>query len=161
LAARRQLEALTLLSPAGFGAEAARMQRLTVAADRGGTELTLDAAVEIDAGEVRVAGFLLGQRVLLLSWDGVRLLESRDPMVPAAVKGRAILRDLQLVYWPAAAVVAALPSGCSLEDSGSHRKITCGGAVVLEVQREDALPLGAARIHDHAGRYRITIEAAQ
>jgi hypothetical protein len=161
MAARRQFEALSLLPPAAFGAEAERMQRLTVTRDSGGPQLILDAAVEIDATELRVAGFLLGQRVLLLAWNGARLVESRESMVPSTVKGRAILRDLQLAYWPAPAVRSILPRGCVLNEQSRHRQIECGGAAVLNVEREDDLPLGSARLNNLARHYRITIEAAQ
>ncbi len=107
--ARRGFEALPLLPPAAFGSEAIGVQRLTLSREAGGAKLMLDAVVEVDAMELRVAGMLLGQRILLLGWDGKALQEQREPVVPQALDGRAILRDLQLVYWPAAAIRAALP----------------------------------------------------
>src|SRR5690606_7947565 len=100
MVARRQFESFPLLAPAAFGAEAIQMQRLTTGRIGGGDTITMDAAVEVDAAEVRIAGLLLGQRVLLLVWDGEHLAESRDPVVPASLDGRSIVRDLQLVYWP-------------------------------------------------------------
>lgn len=161
LVARRRFEVLPLLPAAALGAEAERTQRLTVTRDDGGPQLILDAVVEVDAKEVRVAGFLLGQRVLLLSWDGERLMEVREPMIPSAVKGRAILRDLQLAYWPAMAVRSILPRGCLLKEQLRHRQIDCGGAAILSVEREDDQSLGSARLHNLVRHYRIAIEAAQ
>jgi len=159
-AAVRQFEGMPLLPAATFGAGAERTQRLTVMRDPGGEPLTLDAAVEIDATEVRMAGFLLGQRVILLSWDGNRLAESREPAVPAAVQGRSIMRDLQLVYWPATAVRSVLPRGCRLSEESRHRQVVCGDAVMVDIERRDDQPLGAATLHNRSRHYRIAIEAA-
>jgi hypothetical protein len=158
--ARHDLEAMPLLPPAAFGAEAQGQQRLTLSRDSGGAQLALDAAVEIDAGELRVAGMLLGQRILLLTWDGKRLQEMREPVVPEALGGRAILRDLQLVYWPAEAIRAALPRGWRLEEDAARRRLYRGATVVFESARGDASPLGNASLWNRLGHYRIEIESS-
>jgi hypothetical protein len=161
LAARRQFDALPLLTPSSFGVETTQMQRLTIGRISGGPTITLDAAVEIDAEELRVAGMLLGQRVLLLAWDGRQLMESREPVVPSSIDGRAVLRDLQLVYWPADAIRTGMPQGCGLEEQDEQRRVLCGGRLVLETWRGDSAPLGAARLQNHIGHYAISIESAQ
>lgn len=165
--ARRGFEALPLLPPAAFGAEVAGMQRLTLsrlrAAGTGsepGDRLTLDAAVEVDAAGLRVAGVLLGQRILLLAWDGRELREQREQVVPQALSGRAILRDLQLVYWPAAAIRAALPRGWQLQEQATRRQLLHGATVVFESERGDTAPLGKASLWNHVGQYRIDIESS-
>lgn len=183
--ARGGFEALPLLPPAAFGAEAAGVQRLTVSrlpaqgrsgaaksgdgqpghgsaagGEAAGDKLVLDAAVEVDATALRVAGVLLGQRILLLSWDGSQLVEQREPVVPRALDGRAILRDLQLVYWPAAAVRAALPRGWQLQEQAARRRLLRGATVVFESERGDADPLGNASLWNHVGQYRIDIESS-
>ncbi|MGC4027644.1 MAG: DUF3261 domain-containing protein [Steroidobacteraceae bacterium] len=160
MTARREFNALPLLPPAALGLETNRMQRLTIGRIGGESAITLDAVVEVDPDELRVAGILLGRRVLLLTWDGEHLTESRDPLVPASLNGRAVLRDLQLVYWPAEAIRARLPQGCRLEDSAAIRHVLCGSTLVLDVQRSDAQPLGAARLQNHLGHYMISIESA-
>ncbi|MEJ0098400.1 MAG: DUF3261 domain-containing protein [Pseudomonadota bacterium] len=157
----RGFEALPLLPPAAFGAEASNVQRLTLSRESGGQKLALDAAVEVDANELRVAGMLLGQRILLLDWDGKALQEQREPVVPKALDGRAILRDLQLVYWPAAAIRAALPQGWRLEEKAARRQLFRGSRLVFESERGDAAPLGNARLWNRIGQYRIDIEAAK
>ncbi len=167
--ARRGFEALPLLPPAAFGAEAAGVQRLTLSrlgtreksgGASGSDQLVLDAAVEVDAAQLRVAGVLLGQRILLLTWDGSQLTEQREPVVPQALGGRAILRDLQLVYWPAAAVRAALPRGWQLQEQAARRRLLRGATVVFESERGDAAPLGNASLWNHVGQYRIDIESS-
>lgn len=160
LDARRGFEELPLLPPAAFGAEAQGQQRLTLSRESGAEALTLDAVVEVDAGELRVAGMLLGQRILLLVWDGRALREAREPVVPEALSGRAILRDLQLVYWPAEAIRAALPRGWRLEEEAARRRLYRGATVVFESERGDAIPLGRASLWNHVGQYRIGIESS-
>jgi hypothetical protein len=159
--ARRGFEALPLLPPAAFGAEAAGVQRLTLSRQPDGEKLVLYAAVEVDVTALRVAGVLLGQRILLLTWDGSRLVEQREPVVPQALSGRAILRDLQLVYWPAAAISAALPRGWQLQEQASRRRLLHGATVVFESERGDAAPLGKATLWNHVGQYRIDIESSE
>jgi hypothetical protein len=159
-AAAGRFETLPLLSPAAFGAEASGLQRLTLARESGDATLILDSALEIDAQELRVAGFLLGQRILLLAWDGRQLQESREPIVPESLSGRAILRDLQLVYWPTEAIRAALPRGWRMEEEAGRRRLYYGAKVVLESERGDAVPLGDAKLWNHVGHYRMDIEAA-
>lgn len=163
--ARRGFEALPLLSPSALGAEATGVQRLTLSrlsagGHATGEQLALDAAVEVDAKELRVAGMLLGQRILLLSWDGRQLAEQREAVVPQALSGRAILRDLQLVYWPADAIRAALPRGWQLQQQAARRRLLRGATVVFESERGDAALLGNASLWNHVGRYRIDIESS-
>lgn len=159
LTLQRQFETLPLLPPAAFGAEAARSQRLTVTGADGTDGIILDAAVEVGADEVRMAGFLLGQRVFLLSWDGGRLEEAKAPMVPDMLRAHAVLRDLQLVYWPADDIRQVLPRGWHLEEGPDGRRLLRGARVLFESQRSDNTPLGGASIRNHIGRYAITIES--
>jgi hypothetical protein len=158
--ARRDLQEMPLLPPAAFGGEAQAQQRLMLSRESGGDTLTLEAAVEVDTAELRVAGVLLGQRILLLVWDGRRLQQTRAPVVPEDLNGRAILRDLQLVYWPAAAIRAALPRGWRLQEEAAMRQLYRGATVVFESRRSDAVPLGSASLWNHLGQYRIDIESS-
>jgi hypothetical protein len=160
LSAHRDYQSLPLLSPATFGVEASALQRLSVTNETDGAMLVLDAAVEVDSQQLRVAGFLLGQRILLLSWDGDVLQEMRDPVVPKSLNGRAILRDLQLVYWPVAAVRAALRPGWRLEEQASERRLYYGAGLILESKRHDTVPLGDAQLWNHLEHYRIDIKAS-
>jgi len=162
-ASLRATPSLPLLSPASLGQEASASQRLSISRLSGddGRTLTLDAVVEVDAQAMRLAGFLLGQRVLLLAWDGRQLEEAREAVVPAALRGDAVLRDLQLVYWPAAAIRGVLPPGWRLEGDERHRRLFRGERVTFESERDDAQPLGSATLVNHAAGYRIVIESAR
>jgi hypothetical protein len=155
-----------LLAPATLGVEASRSQRLSISRTGGepgdAKALTLDAVIEVDADALRVAAFLLGQRVLLLAWDGRQLQESREPVVPAALRGAEVLRDLQLVYWPEDAIRERLPPGWRLTSDASGRRLYRGAQLRFESERDDAAdPLGSARLVNHAARYRIVIESAR
>jgi Protein of unknown function (DUF3261) len=160
LAVRHDFESLPLLPPVAFGSEASALQSLTVSRESGGAALQLDAALEIDSRTVRVAGLLLGQRVLLLNWDGSQLQETRETTVPGSLSGHSILRDLQLVYWPGAAIRAVLPPGWILEEVAGVRRLYRRAKLVFESERHDALPLGSAALWNHLGRYRIDIKAS-
>lgn len=152
-----------LLSPASLRQEASRPQRLSIArlAPAGDDHvLTLDAVVEVDASALRVAAFLLGQRVLLLAWDGRRLQEVREPVIPATLRGVAVLRDLQLVYWPESSLRERLPRGWRLEGDARHRRLFDGDRLVFESERNDDTALGSGSLVNHAAGYRLRIEAA-
>lgn len=128
----RELPALPL-APASFGAELQLVQRLTVEyADREPQQL--DALLEIDAQELRLAGLVLGERVLTLRYDGQRLEATRHPLLPELISAERVLRDLQLTLWPLAPLQAALPAGWTLEDAGALRRLRQDGETVVEIR---------------------------
>lgn len=130
---------LTLrLPPAALGAELSLAQRITVV--RGAERQGFDALLEADASVVRVAALALGQRVASLSWDGERFESQVSPRVPGFVTAQRILTDVQLAWWPAAAVQAGLPADCALEVTETGRVLRRGGATVVLVSYEGAAP---------------------
>ena len=165
--ARLQMPALQL-SPASLGATVSLAQRLTVqdlpdnAATEGvPQERSLEAQLEIETGELRLAAFAMSQRVLLLRWDGHNLDVKRHPLLPAAVDAGRVLRDIQLVYWPLAAVQAALPHGWTVEDSGMQRRLLHEGEIEVQiayagVQRWQ----GRAELDNRLERYRLAIDSS-
>lgn len=119
------------LSPASLGRELALQQRLEVTAH--GKSQTLDALLEVDRQELRLGVQALGQSALTLRWDGKSLQQQRADWLPPALSGDRVLFDLQLVYWPADAIRAALPNGWSLQESAGQRHLLQSGAEVLSV----------------------------
>jgi Protein of unknown function (DUF3261) len=162
---RLQLPALQL-TPASFGGSLALAQRLTVrqlpdtARRQLPAEQSLEAQVEIEPAELRLAAFALNQRVLMLSWDGRELQVQRHLMLPAEVDAARVLRDLQFVYWPLAAVVAALPAGWSVADLGPRRTLSFDGQVRMQVDYA-GLPRwqGRAELDNRLEGYRLAIES--
>ncbi len=138
-------------------------QQLTFAheGDPGGAR-SLEALLEIDAEQLRLAGFALGQRMFTLLWDGARLNEERGPHVPKQLEADRVLRDIQLVYWPAESVRASLPPGWELDDAPGRRALISGGREWVRV-RYDGEPrwVGRTELINEAEHYRLTIESRQ
>jgi hypothetical protein len=80
-----------------------------------------------------------GQRMLTLRYDGVKLHEQRNPMLPRDVRGADILTDLQMALWPAEAVRAALPPDWTLSDSDTLRTLSKNSREMVTISY-DAVP---------------------
>jgi hypothetical protein len=144
------------LHPASLGRELALQERMTVTA-WGGTQ-QLDVALEVDAQAVRLAVLAFGQAVARLEWDGRELKEQRARGWPAAITGSAVLRDLQLVHWPIAAIQPALPAGWSLALEGEDRVLRLRGRTVIRVRYPAP---GRAELHNLLAGYALRLEGAQ
>lgn len=152
------------LTPAAFGGAIGLAQQLRFARLDGAAvgAKPLDAVLEIDAERVRLAALALNRRVLTLSWDGLTLDVERDPQLPAQVDPARVLRDVQMVLWPAAAIAAALPAGWTLHESGLRRELRHGDTVAVAIEYA-ATPAWAGTIvleNRHEG-YRLTIDSRE
>lgn len=149
------------LAPATLGATVSLSQRLVFSheADPGGPR-SLEALLEVDSAQVRLAGFALGQRILTLRWDGATLDEERGQGLPAQFQSAPVLRDVQLVYWPASAVRAALPPGWTLEDGPGQRTLSKNGREWVTVHY-DGEPRweGRTQLTNLSEHYQLTIES--
>nr|WP_242588410.1 DUF3261 domain-containing protein [Corallococcus macrosporus] len=149
------------LAPAAFGASVSLAQRLVFAheQDPGGPR-SLEALMEVDPASLQLAGLAMGQRILTLRWDGTKLDEERDSRLPAQFDSALVLRDVQLVYWPADAVRAALPAGWTLEDGPGRRSLSKNGREWVTV-RYDGVPRweGRTQLTNLSEHYQLTIES--
>ncbi|RKI44136.1 DUF3261 domain-containing protein [Corallococcus sp. AB004] len=149
------------LAPAALGASVSLAQQLVFAheQDPGGPR-SLEALLEVDPAQMQLAGLAMGHRILTLRWDGSHLDEERDPRVPAQFNSALVLRDVQLVYWPADAVRAALPAGWTLEDGPTQRTLSKNGREWVSV-RYDGTPRweGRTQLTNHSEHYQLTIES--
>lgn len=152
------------LAPAAFGGSVSLVQRLafeaaTALPDQPARQL--DAQLEIDADEVRLAAVALGQRILTLRWDGTSLDVQRHPQLPAQVDPARVLRDVQYAYWPIAALRAALPEGWTLDDADQRRQLRHAEQLVLSI-RYDAVPrwTGTAELDNRVEGYRLSIASS-
>lgn len=143
------------LAPAALGHELSLQQQLHFSF--GPQQRDLDALLEVDASEVRLAVQALGQSGVRLNWDGERLQQQRAPWLPDAVRGERVLADLQFTLWPAEAVRAALPAPWTLQDKGGVRRLVRDGAVWLQVERQGG---GRYLLDNRADGYRLQIESA-
>ncbi|MFZ5442798.1 MAG: DUF3261 domain-containing protein [Myxococcota bacterium] len=148
------------LSPASLGRELQLVQRITVL--RGDERRSFDAQLEADATVVRIAAVALGQTVASLSWDGTTLAQQVSTHVPPAVTAARILSDVQLAWWPAEAIRAALPGGFSLLDEAGERVLLRDGAPWARVRYEGTAPAWRhVRLeHAHFG-YALDIESVE
>jgi hypothetical protein len=116
------------LPPERFGRSLSLQQQLHISAS--GHTVDLDAALDITPQRLTLVAMEMGQRVLTLTYADGTLCEQRHPKLPAAVRGRDVLTDLQLALWPADAIRSALPAGWSLADSGDSRALVRNGGVI-------------------------------
>lgn len=147
---------LLRLSPASLGRELALQERMTVTA--WGVTRQLDTALEVDAQAVRLAVLAFGLPVGRIEWDGRELKEQRAPGWPAPITGGAVLRDVQLVHWPLAAIRSALPGGWRLDVEGSDRVLRLGERTMIRVRYPAP---GQAELHNVAVGYMLRLESEQ
>ncbi|RZI60720.1 MAG: DUF3261 domain-containing protein [Rubrivivax sp.] len=140
------------LSPALLERDASLSQRLTVTPldGSGRAPQVVDVQLEIDREGLRLAAFAIGQRVLLMQWDGRELKTQRHPRLPVEVDEQRMLRDMTLVYWPAAALRGALPRGWTLRGTPEHHELIAGADLAHPV-------IDVAVSGDLAGDSRIVI----
>lgn len=141
------------LAPADLGRNLAAQQQLTFFF--GAQQRELQALLEVDAREVRLAVEALGQSGVRLRWDGQRLDMRRADWLPPQVRAERVLDDLQFAFWPAEHIRAALPRGWSFEQNGAQRRLLQGGRVRLQLD-----DIGQALLLDNrAEGYRLRIRS--
>ncbi|HXU93864.1 MAG TPA: DUF3261 domain-containing protein [Gallionella sp.] len=155
---------LPKLSPASFNGAVSLTQRLSF--ERTGVESgpgqVIEAMLEIDDSDVRLAGFALGQRILTLHWDGHALTSERHPQLPQTVDADRVLRDVQYAYWPMAAIRTVLPQDWSLDDEAGVRILRYQGKPMLLVHYSvEPRWQGRAELDNILEGYRLTIESSE
>lgn len=152
------------LSPASLGQTISVAQRLSFERRHRTPEepaRSLDAQLEVDARELRLADIAMGTRVLTLSWDGQQLQQQRHPQLPAQVDAARVLRDIQYAYWPADAIRRVLPEGWSLQEADQQRELRSGDTVVLSLRyRGQSLWDGYLQLDNLVEGYRLDIQSS-
>lgn len=144
------------LSPASLGRELVLQQQLTFTI--GGEQRSMEALLEVDANGVALAVQAAGQSALVLRWDGAHLQEQRAAWLPPQVRGERVLNDLQLSYWPAQAIRAALPDGWTLEEDRDVRRLREHG---LDVATVRFVSPDRIEIESHRDGVRLSIVSSQ
>ncbi|MFT3709651.1 MAG: DUF3261 domain-containing protein [Archangium sp.] len=129
---------LLKLSPKSLGRELQLAQRITVL--RGAEKKSFDAQLEVDDAEVRIAAVALGQTVASLKWDGKSLQKEVSTHVPEAITADRILSDVQLAWWPADAIRAALPNDYALTEDGGTRTLSRNGTGLARIEYVGTAP---------------------
>lgn len=122
------------LAPATLGDARTANQVLRVA--HGEREMTLNCVVAVDAKQLTIVGMTaLGLRAFTIRYDGVRVSAEAQPGVPQSMPPERLLNDVQLAYWPLAALQKALansPWDVS-EAAPGTRRLKRDGRIVAEV----------------------------
>ncbi len=142
------------LTPAKLGRDLALNQHLWIEAS--GNMHELDALLEVDQHELRLALLVLGNPVARLRWNGQHLDEQRSAGWPRVVTAERILDDLLLVYWPVEAIVAALPAGWDLRLDQDKRELRWQDRLIVTV---DAHDLSMIKVDNWAQNYHLRIAA--
>ena len=142
------------LAPSALGKSLALQQRLEFR--HGERRDTVDALVEADADAVRLVIHAQGQVALRLDWDGVTLQQTRADWLPAALSGERVLDDLQLVFWPAASIAAALPAPWRIEERDGERRIFDGDVPVVSITWSSP---SQASLQQHRQGYQLAIHS--
>jgi hypothetical protein len=152
------------LAPATLGSAISLQQHLKV--ERNGRSDELDTVLEIDQDQLRLVGLAFGQRVMTLQYDGKQLHTWRHLMLPSAVQGEDVLRDVQLTLWPLAAIRTALPAGWEIEETGANesgklqRTLWLNHTLVTQIDYPDRLRWGGTVILTNIPyHYTLTIQS--
>ncbi|MDV3470098.1 DUF3261 domain-containing protein [Stenotrophomonas sp. C3(2023)] len=143
------------LSPASLGTTLALQQQLQFTF--GSHQRALDALLEVDDRQVRLAVQAMGQTGVRMQWDGTTLTQQRAPWLPPQVRAERVLDDLQFALWPTAAIAAALPAGWQVDDDGRQRTLRRNGTTWLRLQRHAD---GSLELENRAEGYALRIESA-
>ncbi len=151
------------ITPAQLQMDESLAQRLSLAARDGSRAAEhFDTLLEINANALRLAGFALGRRVLMLHWDGAHLDEQRAPELPPQVQSQRILRDVLFVFAPTHILQAALPQGWHVADANQHRELTHGKRLAARINYTATPRWRGTLVFDNlAEGYRLQIEAVQ
>ncbi len=144
------------LPPAALGRELALDQQLQFTV--GGEVQVVQARLEADATGTRVLMHQHGRPLLRLAWDGLRLDGVRAEEAPVALDSQRILDDVQLVYWPAAAIRKALPRGWHLDATPARRVLRQGREPVASITYADD---GAVQLRQHRLGYVLDIRVRE
>ncbi len=142
------------LAPATLGHPLALQQHLVFS--YGSHRSEMDALLEADASQLRLAVQALGQTGVRLVWDGHTLQQQRAPWLPPAVRGERVLDDLQFALWPADAIRAVLPPGWQLVEADGERRLEQDGKAWLVLQ---SLGPGRQRLSNLAEGYALQIQS--
>ncbi len=149
------------LAPVAMAMDVSLNQRLRFTrSDDTRETMVIDAQLDVDGNVLRLAGFALGRRVLMLVWDGAHLDEQRDRQWPEQVAATQILRDIQYVYAPHEALQSALPEDWRVDERGARRLLRFRDTTAIVIDYA-TMPRwhGAVRIDNRFEGYRLDIES--
>jgi hypothetical protein len=123
---------------------------------------TMLCVLELDKQRIAIAGLTNdGLSLFNLTYDGKTIVADKSPLLPDSVAPEFIITDLQLVYWPVAALQKSLHgSSWRLEVDTNHRRLYYQGSKTIEVNYlvHDALWAKSAELVNYRYNYRLQIK---
>jgi hypothetical protein len=121
-------------------------------------ERSLEAALEISEGKLRLALMSFGMRVSTLEYNGRTLDETRH--LPQAPPGARIINDLLMMAAPLEALRTALPEGWAVTESEGQRRFTQDGATQIVVRYRTGTPWqGQVIFEHHVLGYQLSVDS--
>jgi Protein of unknown function (DUF3261) len=150
-----------LLPPASLGAERAANQ--IVRGAFGEREMTINCVVTVQGGTMSLVGLsAMGVRLFTIKYDGKATSIDKSLPIPAQLTPERLLADLQLVYWPLAALKQPLQaSGWQVtEPVPGTRRLRRDTQLVAEVHYASADPwAGRSWLVNLEHGYTLSIES--
>jgi hypothetical protein len=131
-ATKNALPPLPLLAPSSASIPFSASQVLTI--QRDGQSHQVESLLEWDNERIDIAILKLGRRAITIGYDGNQLDIQKDSFVPDDISGEQILRDIQLVYWPAKALRSQLHSDYILADYDNERVLFYKNQMLYRIQ---------------------------
>lgn len=160
--ARAPAAPLPLLAPAALGSVQSVQQVLHVA--YGEQQATLNAVLTVTPEHLQVIGLnAVGLRLFTVDYDAAGLRAERLPGLPAEIDPARMLADLQLAFWPLAALQAAA-RGSAWEVSepfAGMRRLRRAGRLIAEVHYADDHPWqGRLWLANYEFGYSLAVDSA-
>lgn len=115
--------------------------RQLVTVERGDGSQTLQTVLTRGSSGLTLVGLSsVGQRVFTMSWDGSEATLSSRVAELSRLDPLWMLTDIQLAYWPLAALQTALPEGFKLEEIGTLRVLWQDGELLWMRASESTSP---------------------
>lgn len=101
---------------------------------RGKDTYSMDLVADVSAERLIIVGSSLGVRLFTLSYDGVTVMEGLGRGLPFYISNRLVVDDVMLALTPMQALVANLPTDCSIFSESGLEKIYCGGKLTVSLR---------------------------
>lgn len=124
----------------------------------GDRQLRLRCVLETGQGETRVvalneAGLVLFQ----LHHTDQGLSVQRSALLPKAFPAQQIMADIQLIFWPASAIEAALPATWRLDVEANSRTLYHGDRLIAQVHYQGSPWQAPSSLANQRAHYQLTL----
>lgn len=157
LATEQHADLMPLAPPLGPSRRV--MQQLT--AFWPGRQETLLCLLELDDQRIAMAGLTNdGLSLFDLTYDGKTMRSDKNALLPDIVAPETIIADLQLVYWPLAALKKSLPERWRLAANAGSRRLYFNEELRVDVHYlgPDAIWPRNVELVNHRYHYRLQIK---